>query len=187
MKVWEIADVRMGCGFRSKIEHNPEGNVPVIQPKDITNSGLLQVDDICRVEMSTIKPGQVLAKGDVLLTSRGKFASTVYAGEFKENCVAAGSLLVLTVKAKLPILPEYLPLYFNSAKGRLEFNRLTERTTIPYLNRSNLEQMDIPIPPLETQQKRVALERAKQRYAQLTARKVDLLNRLINHQLSTNN
>ena len=183
MRVLEIANVRMGCGFRSKIEHNPEGNVPVIQPKDITNSGLLQVNDINRVKMPTIKPGQVLTKGDVLLTSRGKFASTVYAGKFKENYVAAGSLLVLTVKAKIPILPEYLSLYFNSAKGKLELNRLTECTTIPYLNRSNLEQMDIPIPPLEKQENLVALERIKQRYAQLTHRKVDLLNNVLNHQL----
>ena len=173
----------MGCGFRSKIEHNPEGNVLVIQPKDITNDGVLQTRNVCRVEMAATKPGQVLAKGDVLLASRGKFASTVYAGQFRENCVAAGSLLVLTVKEGLSILPEYISLYFNSAKGRQALNRLTERTTIPYLNRSTVEQMDIPLPDFETQKELVALEHTKQRYAQLTGRKLELLNKIINHQL----
>jgi restriction endonuclease S subunit len=89
----------------------------------------------------------------------------------------------LPVKEEVPVLPEYLTLYFNSAKGRQAFNRLTERTTIPYLNRSNLEQMEVPVPNLETQQKLIALEHTKQRYARLTERKVELLNQLINHQL----
>jgi len=187
MKILDIAAVKMGYGFRSKIEHSLNGNIPVIQPKDIANDGLLQVDDVYRVEMPSIKSGQMLAKGEVLLASRGRFASTVYAGQLGANCIASGSLLTLTVKDGQSVLPEYMALYFNSAKGKQEFNRLTERTTIPYLNRSNLEQMDIPVPALETQEKLVALERVKQRYAQLTRRKIDLLNGLINHELATIN
>jgi len=187
MKILDIADVKMGYGFRSRIEHSPIGNIPVIQPRDITNDGLLQVDDACRVSMESVKKARILDKGDVLLASRGRSASAIYEGQFDNKVIASGSLFVLTVKGGIPVLPEYLSLFFNSEKGKQELSRLTERTTIPYLNRSTLEQMNIPIPPLETQEKLVALERAKQRYAQLTARKLDLLNALINHELTTIN
>ena len=177
----------MGYGFRSKIIRSPNGNIPVIQPKDITGDGLLQEGDVYWVEMPSVKKTQLLKANDVLLANRGRFASTVYEGQFEEMCIASGSLLVLTVKAGTPVLPNYLMLYFNSDRGKQELHRVTERTTIPYLNRSNLEQMDIPVPALETQEKLVALERAKQRYTQLTNRKVVLLNSLINHELTTIN
>lgn len=183
MKVLDFADVKMGYGFRSKIQNSPNGNVPVIQPKDISDDGLLRAKDVYRVEDPPIKPGHILTVGDVLLATRGRFTSTVYSGQFEESTIASGSLLVLTIKKE--VMPEYLALHFNSDRGNHLFHRITGQTTIPYLNRSNLEQMDIPVPPLETQQKLIALKRAKVRYGVLTRRKQEVLNKILNHQLST--
>lgn len=185
MKVSDIAEIKMGYAFRSRIEHSPLGNIPVIQPKDISDNGLLQEDDICRVEMESIKPGQILAAKDVLLANRGRFASTVYAGQLDTACIASGSIMVLTVKEGQPALPEYLALYFNSKMGKRQLNRFDETTTIPFISRANLEQMEIPIPTLEQQRAMIALEKTKQRYTQLTKRKLELLNNILNHQLST--
>lgn len=186
MKLMDIAEVQMGYGFRSKIVNKPDGTVRVIQPKDIPDDGQLQVADVFRVRMESVKPDKFLKKGDVLLGSRGRFACTVFENQLNAPTIASGSLLILSVKDGMA-LPGYLAIYFNSQKGNAELNRITERTTIPYLNQSALGQLDIPLPGLETQKKLIALERVKQRYSTLTTRKTELLNTLINQQLSTTN
>jgi restriction endonuclease S subunit len=184
MKILDIAEVKMGYGFRSRIVNKPGGNIAVIQPRDISDSGLLQVRDVFRIDMNPVKPDKLLKKGDVLLGSRARFVSSVYHNQLDSACIASGSLLILTLKDDIPVLPEYLALYLNSSRGNAELNRLTERTTIPYLNQSSLEQLDIPVPPLEQQEKLIAFERTKQHYAELTARKIELISTLINHHLS---
>jgi len=183
MKVFDLVNVRMGFGFRSKLEDDPKGNVRVIQPKDIENNGVLNMQHLCRVCMPVLKPNQQLIKGDVLLTSRGKFISAVYSKSMKKKCVASGSLLVLRVQENKAVLPEYLALYFNSKKGQRAFQRIMECSTIPSLNRSRLEEMKLMVPDLTTQKKLVALEQCKQRYAQLTCRKLELFNKITDRQL----
>ncbi|MBN2686239.1 MAG: restriction endonuclease subunit S [Pontiellaceae bacterium] len=185
MKIMDLVDIRIGHAFRTRIEYDPSGNTFVIQPKDISDEGLLQPAEVVKVEMPYLKNEQLLNKGDVLLSSRGRFASTTYENQLSEDTIASSSILVMTVKSGQPVKPEYLSLYFNSDQGNYQFHRLTEQTTIPYLNRSSLEQMEIPIPPLAMQEKLVSLERTKLRYGQLTRRKQQLLNNLINHELST--
>ncbi len=91
--------------------------------------------------------------------------------------------MVLTPKDPAQVLPDYLALYLNSTEGQNCFKRLNETTTIPFISRTNLESIIIPVPPLERQKKLVALERTTQRYTQLTARTTELLNSIINHQL----
>lgn len=188
MKICDACTVRTGHAFRSRIDNNPIGNIRVIQPKDISDAGLLQTEDACKVEMSSVKPLQRLAKNDVLLVTRGRFASAVFHRDVADDYIASGSILVLRIKKPLPVLlPEYLALYFNSKSGKRQLSRLNETTTVPFISRSNLEQIDIPLPSQEQQKALVALQQSKHRYGRLTARKLDLLNELINHELSTIN
>lgn len=187
MKIHNICTVKTGYAFRSKVEGNPNGNISVIQPKDISNDGLLNAQETVRIDLPSAKPAYFLKNGAVLLASRGRFVATIYQGQFSEGCIASGALLVLTIQDEQAVLPEYLSLYFNSDRGNHQFNRLTEQTTIPSLTRASLEEMDIPIPPIEKQHKLIALERSKQRYNQLTKRKQQLLNNILNHELISTN
>ena len=185
MKIYDICKIRMGYAFRSGIQKSDAGNVLVIQPKDISDSGLLKEEGVYQVEMDSINPGHALVPKDVLLSNRGRFASMVYNGQFTLACIASGSIMVLTVKDGLTVLPEYLALYFNSKSGKRQFDRFNETTTIPFVSRVNLEKIDVPVPALKKQQALIDMERSKQCYEQLTTRKVDLLNGIINHELTT--
>jgi len=185
MKIYDICKIRMGYAFRSGIQKSDSGNMSVIQPKDISDSGLLQEEDVYQVDIDSINSGHTLAPKDVLLSNRGRFASTVYSGQFGAACIASGSIMILTVKEKSAVLPEYLALYFNSKSGKRQFDRFNETTTIPFVSRVNLEKIDIPVPTLKKQQAMIELEHSKQCYEQLTTRKVNLLNGIINHELRT--
>jgi restriction endonuclease S subunit len=186
MNLRETFEIKMGVAFRSRIENSPTGNIAVIQPKDIDKHGILQDGDINRVKIDETNPEHILRPRDVLLSNRGRFVATTYTGQ-PAPCVASGALLVLTVKEGSPVLPEYLALYFNSKAGKHQLGRLDETTTIPYISRKNLEQIEIPVPPLQRQETLIALEQAKQHYATLTTRKTELVNNLINCELTDAN
>lgn len=156
----------------------------VIQPKDVTSNGILKVETPCLVNFTA---GKSLNKGDVLLINRGRFTACVFEDTLGMPCVATSAFLILTPKNPAQLLPDYLALFLNSTEGQTILKRLNETTTIPFIKLSSLEQIEIPVPPLSMQQKLVDLEQAKQRFAQLTARKTELLNRIINQQLTTAN
>ena len=176
----EICSLTAGHSFRKKPEHHPDGTVFVVQPKDILTNGVFKTHELCRTNQI---PKRLLKKGDVLLINRGRFTASVFDGSLDAPCVATSAFMVLTPKEPAQVLPDYLALYLNSTEGQNCFKRLNETTTIPFISRTNLESIIIPVPPLERQKKLVALERTTQRYTQLTARKTELLNSIINHQL----
>lgn len=171
----------MGYSFRQKPDCIENGNALVIQPKDVTFDGILNVETPCLIDFPA---GTNLRKGDVLLINRGRFTACVFQDNLGMPCVATSAFLVLTPKNPAQLLPDYLALFLNSTEGQTILRRLNETTTIPFISLGNVESIEIPIPTLDLQQKLVALEKSKQRFAQLTARKTELLNRLINQQLA---
>lgn len=156
----------------------------VIQPKDVTSDGVLKVETPGLINFTA---GKCLNKGDVLLINRGRFTACVFEDNLGMPCVATSAFLILTPKDPAQLLPDYLALFLNSTEGQTILKRLNETTTIPFISLSNVESIVIPVPAMDMQQKLVALEQAKQRFAQLTARKTELLNRIINQQLTTAN
>jgi restriction endonuclease S subunit len=174
----------MGYSFRGAPVCIEDGNALVIQPKDVTSDGILKVEIPCPVDFPA---GSNLNRGDVLLINRGRFTACVFEDSLGMPCVATSGFIILTPNDPAQLLPDYLALFLNSTEGQNIFKRLTETTTIPFIKLSNLESIEIPVLPLETQRKLVALEQAKQRFVQLTARKTELMNRILDHQLIPNN
>jgi restriction endonuclease S subunit len=181
MQINELCAAKMGYSFRQKPDCIENGNALVIQPKDVTSDGVIKVDPPCRINFPA---GKSLNKGDVLLINRGRFTACVFEDTLGMPCVATSAFLILTPKDPKQLLPDYLALFLNSTDGQTILRRLNETTTIPFISLGNVESIEIPVPPLEMQQKLVDLEQAKQRFAQLTARKTELLNRIINQQLA---
>lgn len=184
MRINELCAARMGYSFRGAPACIEDGNALVIQPKDVTSAGILKVEKPCRVNFTAEKN---LSEGDVLLINRGRFTACVFEDTLGMSCVATSAFLILTPKNPAQLLPDYLALFLNSTEGQTVLKRLNKTTTIPFISLSNVESIVIPVPPLDMQKKLVALEQAKQRFAQLTARKTELLNRIINQQLTTAN
>ena len=73
MKLSELADVRMGYPFRSRLEPDPMGNVAVIQMKDIDEANQVRAEGAIRVALAGSKAHHhLLRAGDLLFRSRGR-------------------------------------------------------------------------------------------------------------------
>ena len=69
-RIVDLAEIRSGYQFREKVEHDPDGFVPVIQIKDLTSDFQLHTNDLIRVSLAKSEPYRV-EQGDVLFLARG--------------------------------------------------------------------------------------------------------------------
>ncbi len=171
----------MGYSFRQKPDFSADGNVLVIQPKDVTSDGIWVPDFDCRIHSSSENR---LVPGDVLLISRGRFTASTFYSSVKEPCIATSAFLIVTPKKSAQLLSAYLALFFNSSDCQTHFKRLHETTTIPFISLSNLESIEIPLPPIEHQEALVALDQMNKDYARLSSRKLSLQKQLLDHELT---
>jgi len=185
MRIKEFCDIRIGHAFRERLKNAPQGKVMIIQPKNISSDGAVSFGEMepLRTDVAASRP---LKAKDVLVVSRGRFAATVFEAPSEGVWIVPSSILVLSIK-KESVLPEYLALYFNSANGQKLFRVHSEQTTVPFISRNNLENMDIPVPSLKKQQALIAFEKAVGRYARLSNRKQELLGGILNSELEIGN
>lgn len=171
----------MGYSFRKKPDCTDDGNTFLVQPKDVTVDGFLNVHGLCRTDLPS---GKRLNAGDVLLINRGRFTACIFDGAVKEPCIALSAFMIFSPKDPSQLHPEYLVLFFNSSYCQTLFKRLHETTTIPFISMSNLESVEIPLPSIEHQAALVALDQMNKDYARLSSRKLALQKQLLDHELT---
>ena len=181
MKIKEFAKARVGHSFRKRLVNIPDGVSKVIEPKNISSGGalILEGTDLIHSDIRMLSP---LKAGDVLISNKGRFAAAVFDIPDKHTWIVPASIIVLTITDS-NILPGYIALYMNSANGQKQFQKLNEVSTVPFVSRTNLMEMDIPIPALEKQHLLVTFGTANRRYAELTMKKHSLMNNILNNEL----
>lgn len=179
MRVKDFSNIRIGYAFRERLTNILDGNVMVIQPKNITSDGFaFEKDEPLR---TNVPPSKTLQKSDVLVVNRGRFVSEVF--NLTGAWVVPSSVLILSTNNN-SVLPEYVALYFNSANGQRMFKRHLEQTTVPFVSANNLENMDIPIPSLERQHLLVNFGQTMKKHGRLSKRKQDLQRAILNYELT---
>jgi restriction endonuclease S subunit len=152
-KLSGIADVIAGYAFRGAIEPDPNGNVFVAQAKDIVMGEPFDVNVLTRIKFNVINYPSYLKKNDVLIISRGMKAGAFKAAIFcsdATNVIVSSSVNIIRVKDQ-NILPEYVMCYLNSNDGQEALSEFISGSYIGALSRKNLEEIKIPIPPVQKQ------------------------------------
>lgn len=140
-----------GYSFREKIEHNPNGDVGILQMKDIKDNYLsFDYHNIDKVSNFLFKDKFYLQKNDILFVSKGtnNFAIAVENVNFK--IVPSATFFVIRVEEK-KIIPEYLVWYINQKEAQNYFNEKKAGTYVPNLNKQDIMELPIKVPPLKTQ------------------------------------
>ena len=92
----DVADVRTGYPFRSKVMDEPSGELAVVQMKDVNDGGQLDASGCLRIREEQTHGRHLLKQGDVLLQSRGsKFPAGVVEAEI-HGIAALGLVLTVT-------------------------------------------------------------------------------------------
>jgi hypothetical protein len=150
MNLGELAEVRMGYPFRSRLEHDPQGDVAVIQMKDIDDANLLHAEEASRVVLPRGKTRHLLRAGDLLFRSRGRSNGAALVAEGIGPAVLAAPMLLIRPHN---VLPAYLCWYINAPATQAQLAALAEGTSVRMISAEALKALDVPLPSLPAQQR----------------------------------
>lgn len=158
-KLVDIAAIRSGHPFRSKIEHTPEAwDHYVLQLKDVQKECRLDYSQMSQIAIDEGPRPHPLKKGDILLRARGGY---YYGGLFDSNLpnvVAAGHIFVLTPNPEIAD-SAYLCWYLNQPEAQRYLERNDSGTNIPMINKGTASFLPVVLPPLATQRKIATIQR----------------------------
>lgn len=166
----ELCTVQQGLQLRNGLDDLRPGSYFLIQTRDFDKDDDLNSDwssTLFRFDPSTPVQRYLLQAGDVLFLTKGfrNFAWTVPPD--MPNLVPAGMFLILR-----PITPQihsdYLTWYLNSsyAQAYLRSNA-SQGSNIPFIKKSDLELIPIPLPALSIQTAIAELEALRRQEARL--------------------
>lgn len=145
-----IAEVRMGYSFRSRLEADAQGDVAVIQMKDIDDANLLHPEGLARIQMSELKDHHLLREGDLLFRSRGITNSAALVGKGIGRAILTAPMLLIRPNTEI-ITPAYLQWFINHPATQAMLAGQAAGTAVKMIGKGTLNQLKITLPPLETQ------------------------------------
>lgn len=162
----DIAEVRMGYSFRSRLEVDTEGDVAVIQMKDIDDTNLLHPEGLARIQMPDLKDRHIVQEGDLLFRSRGESNSvSLVAGSLGRTVLAAPMMLI---RLKVDVIePAYLQWFINQPGTQSTLASQAAGTAVKMIGKAALEQLEVAVPPLDDQRRIVEIGQLAAREAQL--------------------
>lgn len=148
MHLGELAEIQMGYPFRSRLEHDPQGDVAVIQMKDIDDANLLHAEGATRIKLPEGKSHHLLRAGDLLFRSRGlnNGAAQVLGGV--GPAVLSAPMLRIRPRG---VLPEYLCWYINAPATQAQLSALAEGTSVQMISAQALKTLVVPLPSPDAQ------------------------------------
>jgi hypothetical protein len=171
MHLKKIAGIQSGYISRGKIESCGDGSHFLLQAKDVDGHRLTyRTDDLIRFEPVLSGKDWRLERGDVLFMARGVRNYSVLLEEIPHSALAAACFFIVRVSTQ-KVLPEYLFWYLNQAPVEHYLSRHSGRGVhMPVVRRAVLEDLDIPLPPLETQKKIAELDALRRKEQNLLDR-----------------
>ncbi|MBL8484119.1 MAG: restriction endonuclease subunit S [Rhodocyclaceae bacterium] len=147
-RLGQVASIRMGFPFRSRLEHDAAGAIAVVQMKDIDDANLLHVEDAVRVDLADIKEHHRIREGDLVFRSRGRTNSVaLVSADVGPAVLAAPMLLIRPVE----VLPAYLLWYINLPATQAALAAQAEGTSVRMISKAALEALELPVPSLRKQ------------------------------------
>jgi len=129
------------------------GSCRLVRISDISQDGTWLGDAFARIEPAErIREEHFLCSGDVLFPNRGT-RTTAIVYRLEEPCALAGSQFFVLRPDLSKVLPEYLAWFLRTEESARYFEGLRKGTYVQIIQRSDLAEMELPLPPLDVQQK----------------------------------
>lgn len=147
----EIADIRTGYSFRTKIESDLEGNVLVVQLRELSERNIIDITTAVRISMSEISENYLIQKKDLIFRSRGMDSTAAIMNVDADNVIISAPFQRIRIRKPLEIIPEYLLWYINSKEAQAYFTANKTGTSVSMISTAVLADLPVVVPSLEIQ------------------------------------
>ncbi len=146
----------MGLSFRSRIEPDADGAFAVIQMRDLTEDNKLSRRNLITIEINGLSDHHLVKRKDLIFRSRGQTTTATIVDTEIGPAVVAAPLLRIRVTSK-HVLSEYLCWFINQASAQAFLHSRATGTAMTVIGKSALNELQVPLPDLATQERIVAL------------------------------
>lgn len=153
----ELALVQAGYPFRTTVDEVPDGDVRVIQMKDVSPELGIDWSAVIRTRLAGRKQPDWIVDGDILFAAKGArfYAACVAAALPYAVCVPA--FFHLRVRREAALDPEFLAWQINQMPCQRQLLQAAEGSSLLSIRRAVLEQLVLAIPPIAEQRRIVSL------------------------------
>lgn len=173
----DCATISPGFPFRGAVDLLPEGEVSVIQMRNVGDAQGVDWTALTKIDLPTKRKPDLLVPGDVILTTRGRRNFALVLTTVPYPAVCSPHFFVIRVRQPQIIMPEFLAWQINQKAAQEHMQQSATGSYILNLTRSAVESVPISIPPIPTQAAVVAVANTAQR-------EVSVLQALIDNQRS---
>jgi len=174
VKIKDIATIQTGYSFRSRLEVSENGNVEVIQMKDLLDDNTVDHSELMKIDMPTPKEQHFAQIGDLVFRSRGQINTSAVILENPGKAIIAAPLIRIRITDPETVLPEYLNWYIRQTDAQRYLTSVQAGTSVSMIRSKQLEEMPVHIPSLKIQKTIVelaALSAREQRILRVLAEK----------------
>ncbi len=183
--IGHIASIRMGVTLRGRdaTRPDPQGSCRMIRISDIDDDGVISSEDLLQFEPGDpVKPDHFLRPGDILFPNRG-LRTTAAVFELPEpNVIVGAQFFILRVNPKT-VLPAYAAWFLRTDSAAAHFGERRKGTLVQTLQRKDIEELAIPLPPLPKQSTIVALDALAREERRLSTELLRLRSTSLQHRL----
>ena len=181
MKLNAIADINSGV-YSNTITN---GDVYYFQARDFDENRQLVNNLTPTLNFSENLKKHFLQIGDIIIVAKGaSFLSAVYDGTYAP-AVASTVFLVIKIRAKKEVLPAFISWYLNLPSTQSELMNEAKGTSVHSINKSVLENLEIPFPTKAKQEKLLQIIELRNHERQIEKR-IEILKEKKMSQLITN-
>ncbi len=148
-----ITEIRTGMTLRGRDATRPVpgGSLHLIRIGNVSPEGRIASDGIIKIEpFDSISPDLLLQAGDVLVAARGTRNTAAVYNLALPQAIAGAQFFIL--RPAPGVLPAYLAWFLRSEPVRQHFDTRRNGSHIKLIQRSDLAEIEVPLPPLEVQQ-----------------------------------
>ena len=159
----ELALVQAGYPFRTTVEDVPDGDVHVIQMKDVSPELGIDWSAVIRTRLAGRKQPDWIVDGDILFAAKGARFYAVCAGVPPSHAVCVPAFFHVRVHADAQVDPHFLAWQINQSPCQRQLLQAAEGSSQLSIRRPVLEQLALSIPAVAEQRRIVALAELAQR------------------------
>ena len=163
----DVADIRTGYSFRARLEPDSEGNIMVVQLKELSDKNTIDISTAVKINMQDVSDNYLLQKDDLVFRSRGMDSTAAIMDITANNVILSAPFQRIRLRDTLKIIPEYLLWYINSKDAQTYFSANKTGTSVTMISTAVLADFPVIVPPVEIQKNIVEINKLSEREIEL--------------------
>lgn len=169
-KIAALCAFQAGYTARSRLEPQEVGGVRAVQLRDLGENGLFDPSNTLSYAIDGPVERYEVSGGDVLFRARGdRNTAVAVLPDTTERAVAILPLIILRPD-RTRVDPEYLAWFINQSSAQRHFDECAQGQNLRMIPKPCLEELEVPLPPLDVQRQIVTLARLSKHEHALTMR-----------------